>query len=86
MNYLLWGVLAVAALILFGSAALAGGSSRFWYGLAKLAASDLAPIIAVLLQPASAEELAKQDAGPGRSIGSRFDKGSGRPFGREKDE
>jgi hypothetical protein len=88
----LWLIIPAGLLVGGGVLFLTIRSGVIWDGIVKAATRGAKALFFAMLpgflkifKPASPEELAKQDEGPGRSATDRFNKGSGRPFGRGKE-
>jgi hypothetical protein len=81
MNWALWLVMAVAAAVMVASAAMAGSSPRFWWGLAQIAFGEFWPSIVKAVAPKdfSPEQRRQMDMGEEPTIHPRFPKrlGSG---------
>jgi hypothetical protein len=86
MDWAFWLVLAIAAGVLITSAAIAGGSPSFWWGMGTIAFGKAFPAIIAAFRPASAEELARQkkNTDRGEEAGA-VGNGPSNPHGRGKE-
>lgn len=56
MNWAIWLVFGIAAAVFILSAAIAGQSPAFWWGLGKMALGELAPVLAKVVKRMSPED------------------------------
>lgn len=87
MDWAFWLVLLIAAGVLITSAAFAGGSPSFWWGIGSIAFGKAFPAIIAAFKPASPAELARQkrNSDRGTEAGS-VGNGPANRFGRGRNE